>query len=180
VSETNHILADELHKLGELEKRVIGHVLHRKNVAKDPNASFDAQMTFGERIADRVATFGGSWTFIGIFVGVMTIWMIINVVAAFKWDEYPFILLNLVLSCLAALQAPVIMMSQNRQSKKDRIDASHDYEVNLKAETEIVALHLKMDELRERQWSTLMELQTKQLELLTRLEALARKEGLQA
>jgi uncharacterized membrane protein len=178
VSETNHTLVDELRKLGELEKRVIGHVLHRKHVARDPNATFDEQMSLGERVADRVASFGGSWTFISIFVGLMTIWMIINVVAAFKWDEYPFILLNLVLSCLAALQAPVIMMSQNRQSKKDRIDASHDYEVNLKAETEIVALHLKMDELRERQWATLMEVQAKQLELLTRLEGLAKKEGL--
>jgi uncharacterized membrane protein len=178
--DTNHILLDELRKLGELEQRVIGHVLHRKHVARDPNVAFDEQMTLGERVADRVATFGGSWTFIGIFVGLMTVWMAINVVAAFRWDEYPFILLNLVLSCLAALQAPVIMMSQNRQSKKDRIDASHDYEVNLKAETEIVALHLKMDELRERQWTTLMEVQTKQLELLTRLEELARREGLQA
>jgi uncharacterized membrane protein len=180
VSDSNHTLVDELRKLGAFEQRVIGHILHRKSVARDPNVSFDEQMTLGERVADRVATFGGSWPFIGIFVGLMTIWMAINVVAAFKWDEYPFILLNLVLSCLAALQAPVIMMSQNRQSKKDRIDASHDYEVNLKAETEIVALHLKMDELRERQWATLMEVQDKQLELLTRLEELARKEGLQA
>ncbi len=177
MSETNHTLADELHKLGDLEKRVIGHVLHRKQVTKDPNKSFDEQMTFGQRIADRVAAFGGSWPFIGIFLGLMCIWMAINVLTAMKWDEYPFILLNLCLSCLAALQAPVIMMSQNRQSLKDRNDAKHDYEVNLKAETEIVALHLKMDELRDKQWKNLLEIQDKQLELLARLEALAQIEG---
>jgi uncharacterized membrane protein len=177
VSQTNHSIADELHKLGEVEKRVIDFVIHRKRAMKDPNVSFEEQMTFGQRIADRVASFGGSWTFISLFLGTMAVWMAINIFAARRWDEYPFILLNLCLSCLAALQAPVIMMSQNRQSAKDRADASHDYEVNLKAETEIVALHLKMDELRERQWQALMAVQDKQIELLTRLEALARKEG---
>ena len=110
-------------------------------------------------MADRVAAFGGSWTFIGLFLGMMVVWMIINIFEHTPFDPYPFILLNLCLSCLAALQAPVIMMSQNRQSLKDRLDASHDYEVNLKAETEIVSLHLKMDELRERQWASLMEIQ---------------------
>jgi uncharacterized membrane protein len=177
VSQTNHSLVEEFHKLGEIEKRVVAHVMQRRQTAKDPNKSFEEQMTFGQRIADRVAAFGGSWTFIGIFLGVMIVWMAVNVVTSLKWDEYPFILLNLVLSCLAALQAPVIMMSQNRQSVKDRIDASHDYEVNLKAETEIVALHLKMDELREKQWQTLMEVQDRQLALLTRLETLAKNEG---
>jgi uncharacterized membrane protein len=177
VSETNQLL-EQLHKLGEVERRVVNHVLRRQQVARDPNLTFEEQMTFGQRIADRVASFGGSWTFIMIFVAVMTVWMLLNILTTFKWDEYPFILLNLVLSCLAALQAPVIMMSQNRQSAKDRIDASHDYEVNLKAETEIVGLHVKMDELRERQWQTLMDLQTKQLEMLARLEALAKREGL--
>ncbi len=177
MSQTNHSVADELHKLGDLEKRVIEHVIHRKRNTTNPVQTFEDNMTFGQRIADRVAAFGGSWTFIGIFVSLMVVWMIINVVSPKKWDEYPFILLNLCLSCLAALQAPVIMMSQNRQSAKDRLDAGHDYEVNLKAETEIVALHLKMDELRERQWQALMAVQDRQLELLTRLEALARKEG---
>jgi uncharacterized membrane protein len=176
VNETNQLL-EQLHKLGEVERRVVNHVLHRQQTARDPNLTFEEQMTFGQRIADRVASFGGSWTFIMIFIAVMTVWMLINIFSTSKWDEYPFILLNLVLSCLAALQAPVIMMSQNRQSAKDRIDASHDYEVNLKAETEIVGLHVKMDELRERQWETLMDLQAKQLEMLTRLEALAKKEG---
>jgi uncharacterized membrane protein len=175
LSQPNHSIADDFHKLGDLEKRVVGYILHRKQATKDPNATFDAQMTFGERVADRVASFGGSWTFIGIFLSIMMVWMAINIFTTIKWDEYPFILLNLCLSCLAALQAPVIMMSQNRQTAKDRNDASHDYEVNLKAETEIVALHLKMDELRERQWQRLMEIQDKQLELLARLETLASK-----
>jgi uncharacterized membrane protein len=175
VSQNNHTLADELHKLGELEKRVLSYVIARKQIARDPNKSFDEQMTFGERIADRVASFGGSWTFIGIFLGIMFTWMAINIFTPTKWDEYPFILLNLCLSCLAALQAPVIMMSQNRQTAKDRSDAKHDYEVNLKAETEIVALHLKMDELRDRQWKNLLEIQDKQLELLARLEGMQKQ-----
>ena len=115
--------------------------------------TYPSQMTFGERLADRVATFGGSWTFIGLFLGAMVIWIVINSRGA-AVDPFPFILLNLMLSCLAALQAPVIMMSQNRQSAKDRLDAQHDYEVNLKAEMEIVALHFKMDELREKQFDT--------------------------
>jgi uncharacterized membrane protein len=177
VNQTNHSLAEEFHKLGEVERRVVAHIVNRKQATRDPNKSFDAQMTFGQRIADRVAAFGGSWPFIGIFLGIMAVWMAINILTSIKWDEYPFILLNLCLSCLAALQAPVIMMSQNRQSVKDRIDASHDYEVNLKAETEIVALHLKMDELRDKQWQTLMEIQDRQLALLGRLEKLAQKEG---
>jgi uncharacterized membrane protein len=172
VNQNNHALVDEIHKLGDLERRVLSHVIDRKQIARDPNKTFDEQMTFGERIADRVAAFGGSWTFIGIFIGLMVLWMAINVLSASKWDEYPFILLNLCLSCLAALQAPVIMMSQNRQSAKDRNDAKHDYEVNLKAETEIVSLHLKMDELRDKQWRNLLEIQDKQLELLARLEDL--------
>lgn len=177
MSQPHNPLVDELRKLGELEQRVVAHVLQRTQVTRDPNRIFAEQMTAGDRVADRVAAFGGSWTFIGIFVGLMVVWMAINIVAAWKWDSYPFILLNLVLSCLAALQAPVIMMSQNRQAAKDRIDAAHDYEVNLKAETEIVALHLKMDELRERQWQSLMEVQAKQLDLLKRLESLATREG---
>jgi uncharacterized membrane protein len=165
---------DEVHRLGQLEQRVLDHLIHRKHVARDPNKAFAESMSVGERLADRVATFGGSWKFIGIFVGFMVIWMTINSRAA-SADPYPFILLNLMLSCLAALQAPVIMMSQNRQGAKDRLDAQHDYEVNLKAEMEIVALHLKMDELRERQWATLIEMQNRQLDMLGRLGDLTKR-----
>jgi uncharacterized membrane protein len=172
-----HSVADEVRALGYLERHVIDHFVHRKPVARDLNAAFDQASTFGERTADRVAAFGGSWTFIGLFVGAMAVWIAINVAAGRAFDPYPFILLNLVLSCLAALQAPVIMMSQNRQSAKDRLDAQHDYEVNMKAEMEIVALHFKIDELREKQWATLLEIQQRQIDLLQRLTAHEGDEG---
>jgi uncharacterized membrane protein len=158
-----------LHALGERERAVLAHVLRRTPTVRDSNAAFDARLTFGERLADRVASFGGSWTFIILFLGAMSVWMLMNVESAAPFDPYPFILLNLVLSCLAALQAPIIMMSQNRQAAKDRLDAQHDYEVNLKAEMEIMALHLKLDELREQQWTTLMAVQAEQMKLLERL-----------
>jgi uncharacterized membrane protein len=165
----NHNLADELRGLGHVERNVIHRFIHRKPVARDSVADYSSRMTFGERLADRVAAFGGSWTFIGLFVMAMVIWIVINSRNAAPVDPFPFILLNLILSCLAALQAPVIMMSQNRQAAKDRLDAQHDYEVNLKAEMEIVALHFKMDELREKQWTLLMDVQNRQIELLTKL-----------
>jgi len=165
----NHVLADELKQIGQVERNVIHRFIHRKPVARDSDAVYESQMTFGERLADRVAAFGGSWTFIGLFVAAMVVWIAINLRGTAPIDPFPFILLNLMLSCLAALQAPVIMMSQNRQAAKDRLDAQHDYEVNLKAEMEIVALHFKMDELREKQWAILMELQNRQMELLTKL-----------
>jgi uncharacterized membrane protein len=167
-----HNLAEEIRGLGQVERSVIHRFIHRKPIARDPDAAYSSQMTFGERLADRVAAFGGSWTFITLFLIVMAAWMVINSRRAAPFDPFPFILLNLLLSCLAALQAPVIMMSQNRQAAKDRLDARHDYEVNLKAEMEIVSLHLKMDELREKQWALLMELQHRQVELLTKLCAL--------
>jgi uncharacterized membrane protein len=122
-------------------------------------------ITFGDRMADRIASFGGSWTFIGIFVGVMLVWITINILEHNKsFDPYPFILLNLVLSCLAALQAPIIMMSQNRQSLKDREQAQHDYDINIRAEKEIAALHAKID--------SLIEIQTVQREEITLLKGL--------
>ena len=169
MSAENHVLADELKQIGQVERHVIHRFIHRKPVARDSEAVYESQMTFGERLADRVAAFGGSWTFIGLFVAAMVVWIAINLRGTAPIDPFPFILLNLMLSCLAALQAPVIMMSQNRQAAKDRLDAQHDYEVNLKAEMEIVALHFKMDELREKQWAILMELQNRQMDLLTKL-----------
>ncbi len=127
-------------------------VLLRTHVARNPNLEEEDLLTFGQRIADRVATFGGSWTFIISFGVFLVIWVIINVIvlATGAFDPYPFILLNLFLSMLAALQAPVIMMSQNRQSAKDRLKADLDYEVNLKAELEVAQLHRKIDHLNER------------------------------
>jgi uncharacterized membrane protein len=163
-------LEAQISRLAERERRVLAAVLRRRPVSHDPNQVFDAQLTFGERVADRVATFGGSWAFIGLFLTAMMIWMALNQETGRPFDPYPFILLNLVLSCVAALQAPVIMMSQNRQSAKDRLDAKSDYEVNLRAEMEIIALHEKLDAARDQDWTTLEHLLAAQNERLARLE----------
>ena len=164
-------LENQVRVLSDLERRVLGRFLGRKPSTEDPNRIFDAQLTFGERIADHVARFGGSWTFIGMFVTGLVLWMIINEESTRPFDPYPFILLNLVLSFIAALQAPVIMMSQNRLSAKDRLDARTDYEVNLRAEMEIMGLHAKVDDAREREWTDFLRLQQEQLEVLRRIEA---------
>lgn len=162
-------------QLSAQEQLLLHHLAQRKPISRDPNHAFDQQLTFGQRVADRVAAFGGSWAFILTFLAVLVGWIALNSLvlggrgAAF--DPYPFILLNLVLSMLAALQAPVIMMSQNRQSAKDRLDAAHDYAVNMKAELEIAELHGKIDHLREQQWSELVAMQQEQIRLLTRILA---------
>lgn len=132
----------------------------------DATAKFEERRTLGERAADRLAAFGGSWTFLGLFAVFLIIWMAYNLEAPKAYDPYPFILLNLLLSCIAAMQAPVIMMSQGRQAATDRAEARNDYEVNLKAEVQIAALHVKLDELREAQWHELMAVQQRQIELL--------------
>jgi uncharacterized membrane protein len=134
--------------------------LLRSHVSRNVNVEASEQMTVGQRVADRVATFGGSWTFIGIFASIMLVWVVLNTAALFRdhFDPYPYILLNLFLSMIAAIQAPVIMMSQNRQATKDRLQADQDYQVNLKAELEIAQLHRKIDHLHERleeQWERL-------------------------
>jgi uncharacterized membrane protein len=154
------------HTLGQLERDIVDRLLRRQAVARDANLAFEERLTVGQRLADRVAAFGGSWPFIALFGVAMGLWILFNTAGRSGFDPYPFILLNLVLSCLAALQAPVIMMSQNRQTAKDRLVSQHDYEVNLKAEMEIMALHLKIDQLREGDWTTLIELQQRQLALL--------------
>jgi uncharacterized membrane protein len=133
--------------LGDLERRIFARVLRRSRTARDVNAEFEEQLTFGARLADRIAAFGGSWSFISLFAAVLLTWIAWNLERPGSFDPYPFILLNLVLSCLAALQGPVIMMSQNRMAAKDRLDARHDYEVNLKAEMEILQLLEKLDEI---------------------------------
>ena len=143
------------------EKRVLERIAKRLAISRDVNAEFEKQLSFGDRIADRVAEIGGSWSFIigfGVFVAA---WMALNaaLLAGFgaDLDPYPFIFLNLILSLLAAIQAPVIMMSQNRQAAKDRLAAAHDYEVNLKSEIEIAALHEKLDQIRTHELALLME-----------------------
>ncbi len=164
-------LADELGELSALDKDVIESLHQRELLSSNISAEFDQQFTFGERLADRIAAFGGSWTFILWFGAVLTFWIVLNAVllATRAFDPYPFILLNLILSSLAALQAPVIMMSQNRGEARDRLRAENDYKVNLKAELEIRHLHEKMDHLLRRQWNRLFEIQQIQIELLEEL-----------
>ena len=163
-------LEKQVSLLNDFERRVLAQLLGRKRSTEDPNQRFDAQLTFGQRVADRVASFGGSWTFIGLFVAGLAVWMIVNEQARRPFDPYPYILLNLLLSCVAALQAPVIMMSQNRMAVRDRLDAHSDYEVNLRAEMEIMGLHAKIDAVREREWAEFLSLQREQLEALRRIE----------
>jgi uncharacterized membrane protein len=165
-----------LEKLGTFtaqELLVIHRILERKRITRNTNKEFEEQLTLGQRLADRVAAFGGSWTFILLFVSVLISWVILNSVILARrnmaFDPYPYILLNLFLSMIAALQAPVIMMSQQRLAVKDRLDAAHDYEVNLKAELEIATLHEKLDQLRDQQWSALVGMQQEQIRLLTQL-----------
>jgi uncharacterized membrane protein/uncharacterized membrane protein YeaQ/YmgE (transglycosylase-associated protein family) len=162
-------LEDRLRKLTGSERAALEHLL-RPRLAQDPNATFRTELSMGERIADRVATFGGSWTFLGFFAAFMLGWMFINTESKTPADPYPFILLNLALSCLAAIQAPVIMMSQNRQSARDRFDARQDYEVNLRAELQIAALHQKLDDARASEWRRILELVEAQQARLARLE----------
>ncbi len=140
-------------KLSEAESRVLQSTLDRRTLSKDLNAVQASDQSTGDRIADRIAKVGGSWAFILGFLGFLVVWVMMNVwmLGRDSFDPYPFIFLNLVLSMIAAIQAPVIMMSQNRQSQRDRLDAAHDYEVNLKAEIEIMALHEKLDEMRHSQ-----------------------------
>lgn len=153
------------------KRRILKHVAERTLVSRDVDQEAEAKETTGEWLADKVAEFGGSWTFISIFIAFLIVWAIVNtlILVLNAPDPYPFIFLNLLLSMLAALQAPIIMMSQNRQTAKDRLTAQHDYEVNLKAELEIMALHEKIDQLRADQFAQMLAKHEEQLKLLTQL-----------
>lgn len=159
--------------LGEQEKKVTQYLAEKKHISRNIVTDFSQQLTFGQMMADKVAAFGGSWGFIILFGILLAGWIslnsfiLINLDRAF--DPYPYILLNLFLSMLAAIQAPIILMSQNRQASTDRLSAEHDYEVNLKAELEISLLHEKIDILREKQWNELVVMQQEQLRLLAQL-----------
>ncbi|NOT64455.1 MAG: DUF1003 domain-containing protein [Methylotenera sp.] len=171
----NHSTAEKLigtsyEDMDARTKKVARHLTDRKHISKNTSLEQDESKTFGQRAADAVAKFGGSWAFIILFGVVLVCWVILNSVILANYnkafDPYPYILLNLFLSMLASIQAPIILMSQNRQAEKDRQNAEHDYEVNLKAELEIMLLHEKIDLLRENQWSELIEIQKEQLRLL--------------
>jgi uncharacterized membrane protein len=140
-------------KAGEAESRVFRSAIERKALSRDVNLAYAEKTTVGQRLADTIALVGGSWGFIISFLAFLLAWALLNawLLGRNSFDPYPFIFLNLILSMLAAVQAPIIMMSQNRQAARDRLDAAHDYEINLKAEIEIMALHEKLDELRHRE-----------------------------
>jgi uncharacterized membrane protein len=165
------VLEDEIGELTALDQEVIDSLQQHEILSENIGKEFEQELTFGEHLSDRIAAFGGSWTFIMIFGAVLVIWIVINtiVLAVRAFDPYPFILMNLILSCLAALQAPVIMMSQNRTEARDRARAENDYKVNLKAELEIRHLHEKLDHLLRKQYNRLFEIQQIQIELLEEL-----------
>jgi len=162
--------------LNARDQRVISRIAKRTHISRDTHADYDEALGFGSRLADRVAEVGGSWNFIIGFGMFLVAWVAINVLGVVgAFDPYPFIFLNLILSMIAAIQAPVIMMSQNRQAAKDRLAAAHDYEVNLKAELEIMALHEKFDEMRTRQLTDILTAQQEQIRLLTDVVAERRR-----
>lgn len=170
---TEKLIGASYEAMDKHAQKVARHISERKHISKNTAIEQEDNKTLGQRAADAVAKFGGSWTFIGLFGVVLVCWVVLNSVILVNYnktfDPYPYILLNLFLSMLASIQAPIILMSQNRQSEKDRENAEHDYEVNLKSELEIMLLHEKVDLLREGQWNALIRIQQEQLELLSNL-----------
>lgn len=164
-------LKEEVGELTRLEQEVVNSIKEQETLTENLNQTFEKSITIGQRVADHVATFGGSWTFIGSFALVLGLWIGINSLSVLSrpFDSYPYILLNLVLSCLAAIQAPVIMMSQNRMESRDRLRSENDYQVNLKAELEIRHLHEKLDVLLKHQWQKLLEIQSIQMDFMKEL-----------
>ncbi len=165
------VLEDEIGELSALDQEVVASLEQHEILSADISSQFERKLTFGERLSDHIAEFGGSWKFLISFGAVLVIWIAINgvILVTRAFDPYPFILLNLILSCLAAVQAPIIMMSQNRAEARDRLRAENDYKVNLKAELEIRHLHEKLDHLLRRQYNRLFEIQQIQIELLQEL-----------
>jgi len=172
----HNIIETERGELTALEKDVVKSIREQELISKNVNSEFDQKLTFGQRLSDKIADFGGSWGFIILFFSFLIIWIIINSIVLLlkSFDPYPFILLNLILSCLAAIQAPIILMSQNRQEARDRLRSEHDYRVNLKAELEIRRLSSKIDHLIRYQWQRLLEIQRIQTELIEELQGRAK------
>jgi uncharacterized membrane protein len=162
------VLEEEIGELSALDQEVIESLQQHEILSNDLSKQFEKKLTFGERLSDHIAEFGGSWKFLITFGAVLLVWIVVNgvLIVTHAFDPYPFILLNLILSCLAAVQAPIIMMSQNRAESRDRLRAENDYKVNLKAELEIRHLHEKLDHLLRRQYNRLFEIQQIQIELL--------------
>ncbi len=162
------LLADEKGELSALEREVLESLQEQEILSRNPDEELRDALTFGQRLSDRISAFGGSWKFILSFAAVLLLWVVVNSVllAARPFDPYPYIFLNLILSTLAAIQAPVIMMSQIRQEARDRLHVRNDYQVNLKAELEIRHLHQKLDHLLSHQWERMVKIQEMQLELI--------------
>ncbi len=167
----HNLLASEKGELTSLEAEVLASLRDHDTLSKNITNEFEGEWTLGERLADRIAGFGGSWMFLISFALFLAFWIGLNSFLLYTRppDPYPYILLNLVLSCIAAIQAPIIMMSQNRQEAKDRLRSEHDYQVNLKAELEIRHLHEKLDHLLSHQWERLAQIQEIQLDLLAEI-----------
>ena len=165
------MLQEGIGEVTALEQSMVERIARHETLATNVDAELDRTLTFGQRVSDRVATFGGSWRFLILFAAFMVAWMGLNtwLLATRAFDPYPYILLNLALSCLAAVQAPVILMSQNRQEQRDRLRAKNDYLINLKAELEIRLLHEKLDHLLRHQWERLLEIQEIQIEVMNEL-----------
>jgi uncharacterized membrane protein len=162
----------EIRNLTQNEREIIERFINRKKVARNVEQEFEEQLTFSERLADRFATLMGSWRFIIVPSLLLALWVILNLAAYVQhWDPYPFILLNLALSFQAAYAAPIIMMSQNRLAEKDRLQSKNDYEVNLKAEMEIMQLHEKFNDMRDSLWMEFVAMQQQQLDLLEKIVA---------
>jgi uncharacterized membrane protein len=168
------LLTKEKGDLNALQKEVLSSFDDHDLMTADVDENFDKNLTFGQKTSDKIASFGGSWKFIIIFFAMILVWIVINIIFLSNkaFDPYPFILLNLVLSCLAAIQAPIIMMSQNRQEDRDRLRSKNDYKINLKAELEIRMLHEKIDFILNHQGEHLHELQRQQLEVLEEVSKL--------
>lgn len=162
------LISEEKGELVMLDRNVMEAIKNNSILSENIQDEIEGNLTIGQRMADRIATFGGSWTFIIVFFSFILVWMCINIwlLHSKPFDPYPFILLNLILSCLAAIQAPIIMMSQNRQEQKDRQRGEHDYKINLKAELEIKLLSEKIDHLLVHQSKKLLEIQEIQTDYL--------------
>ncbi len=165
------LLEEDKGELSQLEEQVLQSLVEHDAISSNVNEQFEQQLSLGERLSDRMAEFGGSWTFLTLFAVGLVIWMLLNSViyGQHPFDPFPFILLNLLLSCLAAVQAPIILMSQNRQDARDRLRSEYDYRTDLKTELEVRLLHTKVDQLLTHQWQRLLEIQELQMDLMEEL-----------
>lgn len=168
VQHLQELIEEERGELTALDERVLTSLHEHEIVTQNMSARLEENLTWSQKLSDGMATFGGSWPFLILFSFFIFVWIGYNEWSSnpVHFDPYPYILLNLILSCIAAIQAPIIMMSQNRQETKDRLRGEHDYQVNLKAELEIRQLHMKIDQLLKHQWKRLLEIQQLQLEFM--------------